>query len=165
MSDTFKNVHKPHFETFSIELKQSFRLLNLCPTCSPNKMACQTTPLRWHALARRSLAERGGFEPPVQFNPYDSLANCWFQPLTHLSRGLVIAKTDGKYRRTGQFYHAAAKPLLNDQSTIDHKKAPQVRGSFLRRGGQIRTDDLLVPNQARDRATLRPETLTRARRY
>ena len=28
-----------------------------------------------------------------------------------------------------------------------------------RRGGQIRTDDLLVPNQARYRATLRPETL------
>jgi hypothetical protein len=31
------------------------------------------------------FAERGGFEPPVQFNPYDSLANYWFQPLTHLS--------------------------------------------------------------------------------
>ena len=27
----------------------------------------------------------------------------------------------------------------------------------LSRGGQIRTDDLLVPNQARYRATLRPE--------
>ena len=33
-----------------------------------------------------SLAERGGFEPPVRVTPYDSLANCWFQPLTHLSR-------------------------------------------------------------------------------
>ena len=32
------------------------------------------------------LAESGGFEPPIQFNPYDSLANCWFQPLTQLSR-------------------------------------------------------------------------------
>lgn len=31
------------------------------------------------------LAERGGFEPPVQITPYGSLANCWFQPLTHLS--------------------------------------------------------------------------------
>ncbi len=30
-------------------------------------------------------AESGGFEPPVQYNPYDSLANCWFQPLTQLS--------------------------------------------------------------------------------
>ena len=28
---------------------------------------------------------------------------------------------------------------------------------FFCRGGQIRTDDLLVPNQARYRATLRPE--------
>ena len=32
------------------------------------------------------IAERGGFEPPVRFNPYDSLANCWFKPLTHLSK-------------------------------------------------------------------------------
>ena len=31
------------------------------------------------------MAERGGFEPPVRFDPYDSLANCWFKPLTHLS--------------------------------------------------------------------------------
>jgi hypothetical protein len=30
-------------------------------------------------------AERGGFEPPVQNDPYDSLANYWFKPLTHLS--------------------------------------------------------------------------------
>jgi hypothetical protein len=30
-------------------------------------------------------AERGGFEPPVQFDPYDSLANCSFRPLRHLS--------------------------------------------------------------------------------
>ncbi len=35
----------------------------------------------------------------------------------------------------------------------------------LSRGGQIRTDDLLVPNQARYRATLRPEKLMRPRRY
>jgi hypothetical protein len=31
------------------------------------------------------LAEKGGFEPPVRFKAYDSLANCWFKPLTHLS--------------------------------------------------------------------------------
>ena len=36
-------------------------------------------------ISESFLAERGGFEPPVQFNPYDSLANYWFQPLTHLS--------------------------------------------------------------------------------
>ena len=33
----------------------------------------------------RKDAERGGFEPPVQNDPYDSLANYWFKPLTHLS--------------------------------------------------------------------------------
>jgi len=37
------------------------------------------------SLTRKDLAERGGFEPPVKVTPYDSLANCWFQPLTHLS--------------------------------------------------------------------------------
>ncbi len=31
-------------------------------------------------------AERVGFEPTVQINPYDSLANCSFRPLRHLSR-------------------------------------------------------------------------------
>ena len=31
-------------------------------------------------------AVRGGFEPPVRLIPYGSLANCWFQPLTHLTR-------------------------------------------------------------------------------
>ena len=34
------------------------------------------------------FAEKGGFEPPVPFAGYDSLANCWFQPLTHLSSAL-----------------------------------------------------------------------------
>jgi hypothetical protein len=30
-------------------------------------------------------AVREGFEPSVQFNPYGSLANYWFEPLTHLT--------------------------------------------------------------------------------
>ncbi len=42
------------------------------------------------------VAERGGFEPPVQFNPYGSLANYWFKPLTHLS------VSGGKYNRRFQ---------------------------------------------------------------
>ena len=33
------------------------------------------------------------------------------------------------------------------------------------RGGQIRTDDLLVPNEARYRATLHPEALKAVQRY
>ncbi len=33
------------------------------------------------------LAEGAGFEPAVPVSQYDSLANCWFQPLTHPSFG------------------------------------------------------------------------------
>ena len=40
-----------------------------------------------------SFAEKGGFEPPVPLAGYDSLANCWFQPLTHLSSAVkCVAK-------------------------------------------------------------------------
>lgn len=34
---------------------------------------------------KNPFVESGGFEPPVRFDPYDSLANCWFKPLTQLS--------------------------------------------------------------------------------
>ena len=33
----------------------------------------------------RKVAERGGFEPPIQFYPYNGLANRRFRPLSHLS--------------------------------------------------------------------------------
>ena len=33
----------------------------------------------------KGVAEAGGFEPPVRVIPYVSLANWWFQPLTHTS--------------------------------------------------------------------------------
>jgi hypothetical protein len=36
------------------------------------------------------LAERVGFEPTVQFNPYDDLANRSFRPLRHLSLTLLF---------------------------------------------------------------------------
>jgi hypothetical protein len=32
-----------------------------------------------------NLAETARFELAVRVTPYDSLANCWFQPLTHVS--------------------------------------------------------------------------------
>src|SRR6185503_8905194 len=32
-----------------------------------------------------NLAERGGFEPPERFNPFNGLANRRFRPLSHLS--------------------------------------------------------------------------------
>ena len=44
---------------------------------------------------RSAFAERGGFEPPVQFNPYGSLANYWFKPLTHLSEGKNVRLASG----------------------------------------------------------------------
>ncbi len=37
----------------------------------------------------RDLAERGGFEPPIRFNPYNGLANRRFRPLSHLSIKLI----------------------------------------------------------------------------
>ena len=47
-----------------------------------------------------------------------------------------------------------------DSKVHKTKKASRDKsGSFRSRGGQIRTDDLLVPNQARYRATLRPEKI------
>ena len=36
-------------------------------------------------LSLLGLAEREGFEPSVQFNPYDDLANRSFRPLRHLT--------------------------------------------------------------------------------
>jgi hypothetical protein len=37
------------------------------------------------AMSRLGMAERGGFEPPVRFYPYNGLANRRFRPLSHLS--------------------------------------------------------------------------------
>lgn len=47
--------------------------------------SCKIKVLQDFLPSFENSAERGGFEPPVQITPYGSLANCWFQPLTHLS--------------------------------------------------------------------------------
>ena len=51
------------------------------------------------------MAERGGFEPPIQFNPYNGLANRRLQPLGHLSRRVAACQCDltlrGKSARHG----------------------------------------------------------------
>lgn|GEM_PF-1478548 len=56
--------------------------------------ACATSRIRYfivtEILTLKISAVRGGFEPPVQFNPYDSLANYWFQPLTHLTQSFIL---------------------------------------------------------------------------
>jgi hypothetical protein len=48
-----------------------------------------------HARPAR-VAERGGFEPPVRFDPYGGLANRWFQPLTHLSSVDLLTEVSSK---------------------------------------------------------------------
>ena len=53
--------------------------------CSQSRCASRTAP---YPEVYLTLAEKGGFEPPVPLAEYDSLANCWFQPLTHLSKVL-----------------------------------------------------------------------------
>jgi hypothetical protein len=42
-------------------------------------------PNYWLPIFKNFFAERVGFEPTVQFNPYDDLANRSFRPLRHLS--------------------------------------------------------------------------------
>ena len=46
----------------------------------------------FYAIVEGILAEGTRFELVVQNNPYGSLANCWFQPLTHPS-GLKAFET------------------------------------------------------------------------
>ena len=62
------------------------------------------------------FAESGGFEPPVQFNPYDSLANCWFQPLTQLS----------EYFKAWKISYTDLLPAFSKQSETFCFKAMQI---------------------------------------
>lgn len=36
-------------------------------------------------------AEKGGFEPPIEFYPYNGLANRRLQPLGHLSNEMFLS--------------------------------------------------------------------------
>ena len=49
-----------------------------------------------------------GFEPTVQFNPYDDLANRSFRPLRHLSKIPIYNKTPQSFT----FVRRLAEPLL-----------------------------------------------------
>ena len=65
-------------------------------------------------------AERGGFEPPVQNDPYDSLANYWFKPLTHLSsvfslKSPFLPEKECKYKGWCKTY---ATRLINCQNIL-----------------------------------------------
>ena len=56
--------------------------------CSQSRCASRT------ALCPDNRGGEGGIRTPGSLWDYDSLANCWFQPLTHLSvfRGFASAK-------------------------------------------------------------------------
>ena len=56
---------------------------NFCGECGIRSAAAEQFSPAYSALNKS--AERVGFEPTVQFNPYDDLANRSFRPLRHLS--------------------------------------------------------------------------------
>ena len=62
-------------------------------------------PNYWLPFFKKILAERVGFEPTVQFNPYDDLANRSFRPLRHLSEIPIL-------NLTLPFVRQMAEPLL-----------------------------------------------------
>ena len=69
--------------------------------CSQNRCANRTALYPEQFF---SSAVRGGFEPPVPVSRYASLANWWFQPLTHLTDCLLSCKiaSDGRPSRIFQ---------------------------------------------------------------
>ena len=78
-------------------------------------------------------AERGGFEPPIQFDPYSGLANRRFRPLSHLSRRLRV--TYQMVRRVVNTSHQLAKrakSLLYMRDRSSRSAPPSIRpGQYL----------------------------------
>ena len=64
-------------------------------------------------------ARREGDSNPRYGYPYDSLANCWFQPLTHLSVQLKLFLRSTEREKAAQrydiyLYYAKLSPLKSD---------------------------------------------------
>ena len=59
-----------------------FRQKNLS---NPSRAARSAPRADLFKFAFSHLAETGGFEPPVQFYPDNTLAPCRFKPLSHVS--------------------------------------------------------------------------------
>lgn len=57
--------------------------IRTCDHLVPNQVRYR--PALLPEVCLNLFAVREGFEPSVQFNPYGSLANYWFEPLTHLT--------------------------------------------------------------------------------
>src|SRR5690349_14351828 len=71
--------------------------IRTCDPLVPNQVRYRPAPLPelLTFIADKTIpvsAEREGFEPSVQFNPYDGLANRSFRPLRHLSLYCGVAK-------------------------------------------------------------------------
>ena len=68
---------------FSIDRSKVYKQKKSFTLCGPWRLSAMR--YRPALLPEYFLAVRAGFEPAVQFNPYGSLANYWFQPLIHLT--------------------------------------------------------------------------------
>ena len=58
------------------------------------------------------MAERGGFEPPVEFDPYDGLANRSFRPLRHLSADIPSLYSIIHVFATGKMFFFGKNPAF-----------------------------------------------------
>ena len=136
---------------------------------------------RWRvrpcSLGQREFHEKDrtfpAFVTPVGFEPTAACleGRCSIQ----LSYGINDDKGGMKKSRPrGQLFLLSGRPDPTDDLPasgrdaipgygVNEKGRPCGR-PFTCRGGQIRTDDLLLPKQARYRATLRPEKRNRAQR-
>ena len=78
----------PDYKTTSLFLFVGVAGFEPATPCSQSRCASRT------ALCPDKLGGEGGIRTPGSLWDYDSLANCWFQPLTHLSvfRGFASAK-------------------------------------------------------------------------
>ena len=82
------------------------------PTLKLWRKRPETHIKKTHLLRLRRIrwakAEREGFEPSVQFNPYDGLANRSFRPLRHLSGSFFgRAKIVGKNQTSNSFFRVS----------------------------------------------------------
>lgn len=76
------NQTQPPFQTDLLVISKKKRAQEDSNLWPPDPQSDALSKLSYGRIS----SERGGFEPPVPVTQYDSLANCWFKPLTHLSK-------------------------------------------------------------------------------
>ena len=81
------------------------------------------------------MAERGGFEPPVRFNPYNGLANRRFRPLSHLSvidyQYFTQAPTDSVELHVDYSWASRFEPCPSGTSQNERRPGSQPRSPNL----------------------------------